>query len=90
MTLLAAHGELKTELSCEEMAHFKPIIENGCPISSNALWFSPATQGFDCYIQETQKVVNGTAKVKLYKEQVVKNHKFSLMKNLATYTDGYL
>ena len=33
----------------------------------NALWFSPATQALIAYIKETQKVVNGTAKVKLYK-----------------------
>lgn len=50
------------------MAHFKPIIENELSnLIYNALWFSSATQALIAYIKETQKVVNGTAKVKLYK-----------------------
>lgn len=51
-----------------EVSHFKPILENEfANLVYNALWFSLATKALQAYIAETQKVVNGTAKVKLYK-----------------------
>ena len=75
------------------MAHFKPIIENELSnLIYNALWFSPATQALIAYIKETQKVVNGTAKVKLYKgsaQVVARKSPNSLYdENLATYTSA--
>ncbi len=33
----------------------------------NGLWFNPATDALKAYLAQTQAVVNGTAKVKLYK-----------------------
>ena len=75
------------------MAHFKPIIENELSnLIYNAFWFSPATQALIAYIKETQKVVNGTAKVKLYKgnaQVVARKSPNSLYdENLATYTSA--
>ena len=68
VTLLAAHKEIEDLTLVREVTHFKPIIENELSnLIYNALWFSPATQALIAYIKETQKVVNGTAKVKLYK-----------------------
>ena len=76
-----------------EVAHFKTIIENELSnLIYNALWFSPATQALIAYIKETQKVVNGTAKVKFYKgsaQVVARKSPNSLYdENLATYTSA--
>lgn len=91
VTLLAAHKEIEDLTLVREVSHFKPIMENELSnLIYNALWFSPATQAVMAYIKETQKVVNGTAKVKLYKGSarvVARKSPNSLYdENLATYT----
>ena len=91
VTLLAAHKEIEDLTLVREVSHFKPIMENELSnLIYNALWFSPATQAIMAYIKETQKVVNGTAKVKLYKGSarvVARKSPNSLYdENLATYT----
>lgn len=89
--LLAAHKEIEDLTLVREVSHFKPILENELSnLIYNALWFSPATEAIIAYIKETQKVVNGTAKVKLYKgsaKVVARKSPNSLYdENLATYT----
>lgn len=91
VTLLAAHKEIEDLTLVREVSHFKPIMENELSnLIYNALWFSPATKAIVAYIKETQKVVNGTAKVKLYKGSarvVARKSPNSLYdENLATYT----
>lgn len=91
VTLLAAHKEIEDITLVRELSHFKPILENELSnLIYNALWFSPATKAIIAYIKETQKVVNGTAKVKLYKGSAVvvaRQSDNSLYdENLATYT----
>ena len=91
VTLLAAHKEIEDITLVREVSHFKPILENELSnLIYNALWFSPATKAIIAYIKETQKVVNGTAKVKLYKGSAVvvaRQSDNSLYdENLATYT----
>lgn len=93
ITLLTAHKEIEDLTLVREVSHFKPILENELSnLIYNALWFSPATQAVIAYIKETQKVVNGTAKVKLYKgnAQVVarKSDNSLYDENLATYTSA--
>ena len=93
VTLLTAHKEIEDLTLVREVAHFKPIIENELSnLIYNALWFSPATQALIAYIKETQKVVNGTAKVKFYKgsaQVVARKSPNSLYdENLATYTSA--
>jgi len=93
VTLLTAHKEIEDLTLVREVAHFKPIIENELSnLIYNALWFSPATQALIAYIKETQKVVNGTVKVKLYKgsaQVVARKSPNSLYdENLATYTSA--
>ncbi|MBY5033990.1 argininosuccinate synthase [Streptococcus gallolyticus] len=89
--LLTAHKEIEDLTLVREVSHFKPILENELSnLIYNALWFSPATKAIIAYIKETQKVVNGTAKVKLYKgsaKVVARKSPNSLYdENLATYT----
>ena len=93
ITLLTAHKEIEDLTLVREVSHFKPILENELSnLIYNALWFSPATEAIMKYIAETQKVVNGTAKVKLYKGSAVvvaRQSPNSLYdENLATYTSS--
>ena len=93
ITLLTAHKEIEDITLVREVSHFKPILENELSnLIYNALWFSPATKAIIAYIKETQKVVNGTAKVKLYKgsaKVIARKSPNSLYdENLATYTSA--
>lgn len=93
VTLLAAHKEIEDLTSVRELAHFKPIIENELSnLIYNGLWFNPATEALIAYLKQTQKVVNGTAKVKLYKGTATvvarKSNNSLYDENLATYTSA--
>ena len=93
ITLLTAHKEIEDITLVREVSRLKPILENELSnLIYNALWFSPATKAIIAYIKETQKVVNGTAKVKLYKgsaKVVARKSPNSLYdENLATYTSA--
>ena len=93
VTLLAAHKEIEDLTLVRELAHFKPIIENELSnLIYNGLWFNPATEALITYLKSTQQVVNGTAKVKLYKGSVTvvarKSDNSLYDENLATYTSA--
>ena len=93
VTLLAAHKEIEDLTLVRELAHFKPIIENELSnLIYNGLWFNPATEALIAYLKSTQQVVNGTAKVKLYKGSatvVARKSVNSLYdESLATYTSA--
>ncbi|MGT2911472.1 argininosuccinate synthase [Streptococcus cameli] len=93
VTLLAAHKEIEDITLVREVSHFKPILENEfANLVYNAMWFNPATKALQAYIAETQKVVNGVAKVKLFKgvaKVVARKSPNSLYdENLATYTSA--
>ena len=93
VTLLAAHKEIEDLTLVRELAHVKPIIENELSnLIYNGLWFNPATEALIAYLKSTQQVVNGTAKVKLYKGSatvVARKSDNSLYdESLATYTSA--
>ena len=93
ITLLAAHKDIEDLTQVRELAHFKPIIENELSnLIYNGLWFNPATEALIAYLKQTQKVVNGTAKVKLYKGTATvvarKSNNSLYDENLATYTSA--
>ena len=93
VTLLAAHKEIEDLTLVRELAHFKPIIENELSnLIYNGLWLNPATEALIAYLKSTQQVVNGTAKVKLYKGSVTvvarKSDNSLYDENLATYTSA--
>lgn len=93
VTLLTAHKEIEDLTLVRELAHFKPIIENELSnLIYNGFWFNPATEALIAYLKSTQQVVNGTAKVKLYKGSatvVARKSDNSLYdENLATYTSA--
>lgn len=93
ITILKAHKDLEDLTFVRELAHFKPVIENELSnLIYNGLWFNPATQALIAYLDETQKCVTGTVKVKLFKGNataVGRKSPVSLYdENLATYTEA--
>jgi argininosuccinate synthase len=63
-----AHRELERLVLDKDTAHFKAKLANDyADIIYNGLWFTPLRVAMDAFINETQKVVSGLVKVKLYK-----------------------
>ncbi|MCC3687732.1 argininosuccinate synthase [Bacillus cereus] len=91
MTLITAHKELEDLTHVKEVAHFKPVIEQKIiELIYNGLWFSPLKQALHAFLQETQKNVTGTVRVKLFKGHAIvegRKSEYSLYdEKLATYT----
>ncbi|WP_283678823.1 argininosuccinate synthase [Lentilactobacillus sp. Marseille-Q4993] len=91
--LLTAHKELEDLTFERDLAHFKPVIEKQLSeMIYNALWFSPLMGALQAFIDQTQEVVTGTIKVKLFKGNVMvlgRKADTSLYdKDLATYTSS--
>ncbi len=91
MTLMKAHKELEDLTLVKEVAHFKPVI--GTKLTEliyNGLWFSPLRQSLIAFLKDTQSVVNGTARVKLFKGHAIvegrKSPNSLYNEKLATYT----
>jgi argininosuccinate synthase len=91
MTLIKAHKELEDLTLVKELAHFKPVIEKKMTeLIYEGLWFSPLKKALSAFLEETQKHVTGTVRVKLFKgHSIIEGRKspFSLYdEKLATYT----
>ncbi|WP_369902289.1 argininosuccinate synthase [Bacillus manliponensis] len=91
MTLITAHKELEDLTLVKEVAHFKPMIEQKLTeLIYNGLWFSPLKNALVAFLQETQKRVTGTVRVKLFKGHAIvegRKSEYSLYnEKLATYT----
>ena len=91
MTLIKAHKELEDLTLVKEVAHFKPVIEKKmAELIYEGLWFSPLQKALAAFLEETQKFVTGTVRVKLFKgHSIVEGRKspYSLYdEKLATYT----
>ncbi|EAG5330848.1 argininosuccinate synthase [Listeria monocytogenes] len=93
VTLITAHKELEDLTFVREVAHFKPIIEQKISETIyNGLWFSPLTEALVVFLKSTQKFVNGTIRVKLFKGHAIvegrKSPNSLYDENLATYTSS--
>ncbi|EAD0590136.1 argininosuccinate synthase [Listeria monocytogenes] len=93
VTLITAHKELEDLTFVREVAHFKPIIEQKISEAIyNGLWFSPLTEALVAFLKSTQKFVNGTIRVKLFKGHAIvegrKSPNSLYDENLATYTSS--
>lgn len=87
-----AHRELERLVLDKETAHYKAKIANDyADLIYNGLWFTPLRVALDSFIEETQRVVTGVVKVKLYKgsmEVAGRTSPYSLYDTkLATYTE---
>ncbi|MDH4595207.1 argininosuccinate synthase [Listeria innocua] len=93
VTLITAHKELEDLTFVREVAHFKPILEQKISETIyNGLWFSPLTEALIAFLKSTQKFVNGTIRVKLFKGHAIvegrKSPNSLYDENLATYTSS--
>lgn len=91
--LLAAHKDMEDLTHKRDLAHFKPIIEQKLSeLIYNGLWFSPLMDAIQAFLAETQKVVNGVVRVKLFKGNVIcegrKSPNSLYSEELATYTSA--
>ncbi|MEW9669485.1 argininosuccinate synthase [Ammoniphilus sp. 3BR4] len=72
MTLILAHRELEFLTQPREVAQFKPVIElKVAQMIYEGLWFSPIMDALQAFVEETQKFVTGTVRVKLFKGHAI-------------------
>lgn len=93
LSLIMAHRELEDITLERDLAHLKYGIEQKyAELVYYGLWFSPLRESLDAFINEAQKVVNGTVRLKFYKGscQVVgrKSPNSLYERTLATYEAG--
>jgi argininosuccinate synthase len=93
ITLILAHRELEFLTQPREVAQFKPLIEQKLTqVIYDGLWFSPINDALKAFVEETQKFVTGTIRVKLFKGHAIvvgrKSASSLYDKELATYGKG--
>ncbi|MFP4661978.1 MAG: argininosuccinate synthase [Halanaerobiales bacterium] len=91
--LTEAHQHLEDLTLDRDTIHYKYLIsEKYSQMLYQGLWYSPLMTAFDAFIDETQKLVSGDVKVKLYKGQakvVSRKSAYSQYQyNLATYDEA--
>ncbi len=68
LTIIQAHRELETLTLTKDVLRFKPSVEQRyAELTYDGLWFTPLKAALDAFIDETQKAVTGTVRLKLYK-----------------------
>jgi argininosuccinate synthase len=95
VVLHEAHAVLETLALTRDQMRFKQMVSNELATQIyNGFWFSAHTQDLMAYVASTQRFVNGTVRVKLFKEKctVVGRQAESSLYNeaLATYGQGDL
>lgn len=91
MTLITAHRALEALTLVREVAHFKPLLEHKFSnLIYEGFWYSPLRNAIQQFVEETQKTVNGTIRMKLYKGHATVVGRMSenslYSEKLATYT----
>lgn len=70
--IMTAHKDLEDLTFERDLAHFKPIVEQQLTnMIYNGLWFSPLCDALNAFIDESQQVVNGIVKIKMFKGSAV-------------------
>ena len=70
--LYAAHKELENATLDKETSHFKEIVSKKyAELVYNGLWFTPLREAIDAFVENTQKSVTGTVRLKLYKGNIM-------------------
>jgi len=88
--LYAAHQELETLALDRDTLHYKQeLAHRYAELAYYGQWFSPLREALDAFIDETQKYVTGSIKLKLYKGNIIpaaREAKYSLYwEKLATF-----
>ncbi len=92
-TLYIAHKALESLVLDRELSHFKDAIAlKYSELIYYGLWYTPLREALDKFIDETQRYVNGTVKIKLHKGNCAvvgrKSPNSLYKKELATYDKG--
>ena len=92
-TLYTAHKALEGLILDRELLHFKEAVAlKYAELIYYGLWYTPLKEALDKFIDETQKHVSGTVKLKLYKGNCTvvgrKSPNSLYRKELATYGKG--
>ncbi len=93
--LYAAHQELEYLCLDKQTQSFKQIVSNQfAQLAYSGEWFTPLREALSAFVDETQKTVTGTVKLKLYKGNIIPagaKSKYSLYnESLASFTTGEL
>lgn len=93
--LYFAHKELERLTLDKETMHYKEILaKKYSEIVYNGTWFSKLRESLDAFVNETQKTVTGTVRVKLYKGNLilagVKSPYSLYSEEIASFTDSAL
>jgi argininosuccinate synthase len=93
LLLINAHKELEFLTLPREVTQFKTQVEQQMTkLIYEGLWYSPLKAALDAFVEETQKTVSGTVRVKLFKgnHTVVARKSDNSLYNeeLATYSKG--
>ncbi|MFD2925143.1 argininosuccinate synthase [Halobacillus naozhouensis] len=68
MILINAHKELEFLTLTREVSQYKATVDQQmAKMIYDGLWYSPLQPALQAFVEETQKVVTGTVKVKLFK-----------------------
>src|SRR5215216_617635 len=68
LAIVQAHRELETLTLTKDVLRFKASVEQRyAELAYDGLWFTPLKSALDAFIDETQKTVSGTIRLKLYK-----------------------
>lgn len=93
LILINAHKELEFLTLPREITQFKTQVEQQMTkLIYEGLWYSPLRAALDAFVEETQKTVSGTIRIKLFKGRhtvVARKSDNSLYnEELATYSKG--
>lgn len=70
--MYAAHRELELLCLDRETLHYKDLVaQRFAELVYNGQWFHPLREALSAFVDETQKTVSGTVKLKLYKGNVL-------------------
>ncbi|MFH1779190.1 MAG: argininosuccinate synthase [Candidatus Omnitrophota bacterium] len=91
--LHTAHKSLESLVLDRELLHFKDIIAlKYAELTYYGLWYTPLKEALDKFVDQTQKYVNGTVRLKLHKGHCTvvgrKSPNSLYKKELATYEKG--
>jgi argininosuccinate synthase len=68
LAIIQSHRELETLTLTKDVLRFKSTVEQRyAELAYDGLWFTPLKSALDAFIDETQKTVTGTVRLKLYK-----------------------
>ncbi|WP_119066309.1 argininosuccinate synthase [Rubrobacter indicoceani] len=93
VTVVKAHKAIESMTLTKDVIRFKATVEQRyAELTYDGLWFTPLKSALDAFIEDTQKTVSGTVRIKLHKGSATvvgrTATKALYSKDLATYEAG--